>query len=431
MSVKSDPPPSPTSEAPRPRASHQVVAIALALLLGMQALTTDLYLPALPALTRDLGASMAAAQLTMSALILAFGLGQLAWGPVADRWGRRPVLLLGLAAYAGASAAAALAGSIEMLVLTRVLQGLSMAASVVVARAMVRDLFEPSEGMRVMSLGMSGLGLIAITSPLLGGWLVSTWGWRAAFWCVTGIGAAAWVFVWRALPESLPRANPDALRPALMLATWRRIVIHPTFLAWAGLSTCTYGGLFIFLAGSSFVYMNVLGLSAGQYGLALCSSSIAYLIGTVWCRRWLLRHGSTGTVRRGAFFTLAGGLSMAALALAGVQTVWAILIPQLAYAFGHAIHQSCGQAGAVGPFPREAGAASALSGFMLSLTAFLIGRWLGVALDAGSTLPLALGIGAGAIATATVAWTLVQRHGQPAAPTATAVAPHAPGAARG
>ncbi len=407
-------PSAPANASANARASTLVIALALALLLGIQPLTTDLYLPAFPALTRDLAAPMATAQLTLSALILAFGLGQLIWGPVADRWGRRPVLLLGLAGYVAASVASALASSIEVLVLTRISQGLTMAAAVVVARAMVRDLFQPSEGMRVMSLGMSGLGLIAMASPLLGGGLVSHGGWRAPFWCVALVGAAVWLFVWRALPESLPRANPLALRPALMVATWRRIIVNPTFLAWAGLSTCTYGGLFVFLAGSSFVYMDVLGLSAGQYGLALCSSSVSYLLGTVWCRRWLLRHGSAGAVKRAAAFTLVGGLSMAALALAGVQTVWAILLPQLAYTFGHGIHQSCGQAGAVGPFPQEAGAASALSGFLLALTAFGVGRWLGVALD-GTTLPLALGIATGAIATTTVAWTLVQRHGQPAA----------------
>jgi DHA1 family bicyclomycin/chloramphenicol resistance-like MFS transporter len=133
----------------------------------------------------------------------------------------------------------------------------------------------------------------------------------------------------------------------------------------------------------------------------------------VVCRRWLVRHGPTGAVRRAALISLAGGLSMAALALAGVQTVWAVLLPQLAYAFGHGTHQPCGQAGVVGPFPQQAGMASALSGFILAATAFLLGQWLGGALD-GTTRPLACGVGAASVAVALIGWTVVQRHGLPA-----------------
>ena len=121
-----------------------------------------------------------------------------------------------------------------------------------------------------------------------------------------------------------------------------------------------------------------------------------------------MRWGMAGAVRRGALFSLAGGLLMAGLALAGVQSIWAILVPQWLYAFGHGMHQPCGQAGAVGPFPQTAGAASALAGFMLALTAFVVGLWLGSAMD-GTVRPMALSIGLCSILTCTVAWTLVRR----------------------
>ncbi|MEN9484960.1 MAG: hypothetical protein RJB37_2840 [Pseudomonadota bacterium] len=156
--------------------------------------------------------------------------------------------------------------------------------------------------------------------------------------------------------------------------------------------------------------MQVVGLHAARDGLALCSSSVSYLAGTFVCRRWLVRHGMAGAVRRAAGFTLLGGLSMAALAAAGVQTVWAILVPQLLYAFGHGTHQACGQTGAVGPFPQQAGVAAALAGFLLAVVAFFIGQWLGLALD-GTTRPLAYGMAAGSVVTALIAWTTVQRHG--------------------
>jgi DHA1 family bicyclomycin/chloramphenicol resistance-like MFS transporter len=280
---------------------------------------------------------------------------------------------------------------------------------------MLRDLYEPHEGAQVMSLALSGLGVIAIAGPALGG-LVAAWsGWRAALWAVALCGVLTLAFVaWR-LPETLAVRNPQATRLAPLFGAWRRIARHRTFVAWTLLVSCTYGGLFTVLAGSAFVYIDVLGLSPAAYGLAMASGSLSYLAGTVVCRRWIVRHGITGAVRRGAFFTLAGGLSIAALALAGVHAVWALLLPQWLFAFGHGIHQPCGQAGAVGPFPQAAGAASALAGFVLAATAFGVGLWLGQALD-GTVLPYALGLAFWAVLTATVAWTLVQRLAPPARP---------------
>lgn len=391
--------------------SRAQVALALALLLGLQPVTTDLYLPALPQLRQALGASMTMAQQTMAALLLAFGLGQLVWGPVADRVGRRPVLLWGLALYALAGLGGALAGSVELLVAWRALQGLGMAAAVVCARALLRDLYEPREGAQVMAWGMSGLGLLAIASPSLGGALAAWGGWRATLAAVALAGAGVLAFVaWR-VPETARRLRPDATRPGPLLAAWRHIAGHRVFVAWALLTSCTYGGLFTMLAGSSFVYIDVLGLSPAVYGLLLGSGSLAYIAGTFVCRRWVLAHGPVGAIQRGAWFTLAGGLTMAVPAALGVQSVWAIALPQCLFALGHGVHQPISQAGAVGPFPEQAGAASALAGFVLAAVAFGIGLWLGAALD-GTVRPLAYGVGFWSLATCAVAWTLVRRLGR-------------------
>ena len=149
-----------------PVVSRRRAAVTLALLLGLQSVSTDVYLPALPMLTRELGAHISQAQLTLSAMILAFGLAQMVWGPLADRVGRRPVLLLGLAAYTLASVGCLLAGSIDSLLVWRVLQGAAMGAPVVVARAVLRDLYEPVQGAQVMALALGGLGLVALIGPL-------------------------------------------------------------------------------------------------------------------------------------------------------------------------------------------------------------------------------------------------------------------------
>jgi DHA1 family bicyclomycin/chloramphenicol resistance-like MFS transporter len=390
-----------------------VVVVLLTLLLGVQPVTTDLYLPALPTLQRALGASVGSAQLTLSMLIIAFGLSQLLCGPLADRFGRRPVLLVGLALYTAAALGGAAATSIGALVAWRALQGVAMAAAVTCGRSIVRDLYEPAEGARVMSRALTGLGFIAVASPLVGGFLVEAFGWQATLLALAVFGAVALAVVVFRLDETVPAKNLDAIRPRAIVANWAGVVADPTFRAWAALSGCTYGGLFCMLAGSSFVFIGILGVGRAAFGLVLASMSVAYIGGTVLCRRLLLRHGLLGTVRRGAWFSLAGGVSMAGLSLAGVHTVWAILVPQYQYAIGHGIHQPCGQAGAVGPFPEKAGTAASLSGFVMTVTALLAGLWLGRTLDA-TVHPMTLGVGVFSVLLALVAWTLVQRHGEPA-----------------
>lgn len=392
----------------RPDLSQRRAAFALSLLLGLQVVSTDIYLPALPQLRTALGASMAATQLTMSAHLLAFGIAQLVWGPVSDRVGRRPVLLAGLLLFTGAGIGAMLAASIESLVAWRVLQGAAMAASVVCARAIVRDLYEPATGAQVMALALTGLGLIAVLSPVLGGVAASGWGWRAALAIVATSGALTLGFVALRLPETARNLNPRATRIAPLLRAWRAIGTHPVFLAWTLLVASSYGGLFTVLAASSFVYIGLLGLSPQLYGLAMAAGSLTYLVSTLLCRRLIGRIGMVATVRCAAWFTLAAGVGAAGFAAAGVQTWWAVLLPQCLFLFGHGMHQPCGQAGVVAPFPRAAGTASALGGFVLALVAFAIGLWLGTAMD-GSTRPLAYGLAFWSAATCAVAWFGVQR----------------------
>ncbi|MBI5722193.1 MAG: Bcr/CflA family efflux MFS transporter [Burkholderiales bacterium] len=384
-------------------------AFALALLLGLQPIATDVYLPALPQLTKALAAPMALSQLTMSALILAFGIAQLAWGPVADRFGRRPVLLAGLALFALCGFGSALAPRVEVLIGWRALQGVALASAVVCARAMVRDLYEPVNGARVMSLAMSGLAVIAIGGPTLGGAVAAAFGWRGTLVLVGLAGLAALAYVGWQLPETVRRRNPAATHAGPLARNWSAMLRHPVFRAWTLLIACTYGGLFTILAASPFVYIEVLGLSSAAYGLTLAWGGGVYLISTFVGRRWIHRHGMAGAVTRGAAFTLAGG----ALALVATRVesgaLWWLLAAHGLYSFGHGMHQPCGQAGAVGPFPQAAGAASALAGFVLAIVAFAIGLALGAALD-GTVRPLAYGIAFWAAATAAVAWTLVRRH---------------------
>lgn len=401
--------------------SPGMVVLALSLLLGLQPITTDLYLPALPAMTQGFGATMPQAQLTLTALLLAFGMSQLVWGPLSDRFGRRPVLLWGLALYVLASTGSVVSGSIEQLVLWRTLQGVAMGAGVMGARAIVRDLYPPAEGARIMSKGLTGLGVIACASAPLGALLAEYLGWRTALGALAVFGAGTLlVLAWR-FEETLSQKNLAALQPATLLRTWAQILRHPTFWAYTLLATTSYGGLFTFLAASSFVFIQVLGLSKTAYGLAMLTMSLSYIVGTFICRRLLPSLGVRRTVALAGACTLTAGTSMGVLALAGVQHVAAIMLPFYLFMLGHGVHQPCGQSGAVGPFPQAAGAASAMSGFLMMVAAFVMGGWLGrslanVAEGAGSVLPLTNGIWFWSVLISATAWTLVQRFGDPRMP---------------
>jgi DHA1 family bicyclomycin/chloramphenicol resistance-like MFS transporter len=393
------------------RLSHAFAAAVLAGLMGLQPVTTDLMLPALPDLAADLAAPMATVQLTMSALILAFGLTQLVWGPVADRIGRRPVLLLGLALYTLASLAAALGGTATAVVVARALQGAALAAVVVCGRAMVRDLYPPHEGGMVMARALTGLGVIAILSPLVGGALV------AGLAAMAVVGAAAGLFIALKLPETLPPSRVNALRPGPLLRQVGATLAHPGFRAWALLTGCTYGGLFIFLAGSGVVLIDTLGLSPATAGLVMSTCAVSYIGGTMLARRWIPRLGLAGAVGRAAWLTLAASIALVGLSQWQAPSALLVMAPVCLYAVGHGVHMPCGQAGVVGPFPQAAGLASALAGFITSALAFGIGLWLGRALAPAATAvtPFALGIAACALATLALAWTLVRRHGDPRA----------------
>lgn len=399
-----------------------VVVVMLTLLLGIQPVTTDLYLPALPLLAVALDAPAASAQLTLSSLIIAFGVSQLFWGPLSDRFGRRPMLLAGLGVYSAAALAAALAPSMDWLIAARTLQGVGMGAAVACGRSVIRDLYEPREGARVMSQALAGLGLFAMFGPLVGAVVAKVTDWRYALGLVTLFGLLALAFVALRFVETVPRKNPQATRIAEIARNWWLIGRHPTFVAWTAITCASWCGLFAFLTTSSFVFIDVLGVGQVAYAVILLSSSLSYTAGTFFCRFLLTRTNAARAVAIGGAFSLAGGVSIIAVALAGMHTVSAFLPPIWLFAIGHGIHQPCGQAGVTSPFPDKAGTAASLSGFAMMATAFAAGIVLGRSMN-GTVYPLAFGVGAFGVLSAVVAWTLVRAHGDrpvhaPAAATA-------------
>jgi len=392
--------------------SPTLIILLLSMLMGIQPVTTDLYLPALPAIKSEFGAELSQVQLTLSALLLAFGTSQLAWGPLSDRFGRRPILLCGLSTFALAGLGCVLASSMHELIVWRALQGAAMGAVVMSGRAIVRDLYTPEAGAGVMSKALTGLGILACASAPLGGLLTDLFSWHAALSLVMGFGAIALVLVAWKFKETIHRKNPHALHFKVLAKTWWHIVRHPTFVAFSCVAIGSYGGLFTFLVSSSFVFIDLVGLARWQYSLLLFSMSFTYILGTLLCRRLLLRIGVPRTVAVGGGLSLVGGCWMALNAWLGWQSVMGLMGPFYLFIMAHGIHQPCGQSGAVGPFPKAAGAASALGGFLMMVAAFGTGLWLGVAKD-GSAIPMVQSIAFWSVMTALSAWLLVLRRGGP------------------
>jgi DHA1 family bicyclomycin/chloramphenicol resistance-like MFS transporter len=298
------------------------------------------------------------------------------------------------------------------LIFWRTVQGAAMGAGVMCARAIVRDLYTPAMGARVMSKGLSGLAVVACASAPLGGLLSDLFSWRIALLALAIFGAATLALVVLRFEETVQQKNPKALEPATLVRTWLEILRNRTFLAFSALSAASYGGLFTFLAASSFVFIKVLGLSKTQYGLIMFTMSLVYMLGTFLCRWLLPRFGVKRSVAMAGGFSLMGGSLLAGLNMAGVVTPWAIILPMYLFMLGHGIHQPCGQSGAIGPFPQAAGAASALNGFAMTLAAFAMGGWLGTHMD-GSVGPLTYGLWFWSALIALAAWTLVQKQGTP------------------
>lgn len=372
MSAAAGAPPS----APSPAISF---ALLLPLLLAAQPVATDSYLPALPEIARELGSASA----SLTAFVLAFGFAQLACGPLADRIGRRPVLLGGLALYALASAGGVFAPSMAWLVGLRVLHGFAMAAILVCARAAVRDLYPAHEGPHIMARGLTGLGIVALFAPVMGAFAVEELGWR---WVLGGMAVYAlvlWAMCHRWFGETLrPPVTGAAAAPRGSL---REVFASASFRAWASVAASTYAGIFSFLLLSPMVYIGYLGLTPIQYGWIPAGGSLVYIFSTTMCRRLLRRRGAVRTVQLGATLSLAGPL------LAGLGcwllplSVWPLLLGHGVYCLGHGIHQPCGQAGAVGDLPHLAGRAVSWSGFGMMVAGFVVGQAAATFIDPASS----------------------------------------------
>ena len=384
--------------------------VLLTTMLGLQPLATDLYLPALPQLASDLGVSTGAAQSTLSVFIAGFAMAQLFVGPMSDRFGRYPVVLGGALLYMVSSTLGVFAPTLGWLVPLRLLQALGLCCTVLCARAIVRDLYEPAPGTRVLARALGWMTSFTLLGPIVGGSLLIFFSWRATF-VVLAVASAlvvAATLAW--LPETNRHLNPAATRPRDLLRTYLTIARSPDFRAYALIGTCSYATLFSFISGSSFVLIRVLGLTPTQYGIAFGMVTMGFLPGTLITRRLEPRLGLRRTTMIGGAIALASGITLNALAFSGVHSAWAICLPMFVMLLSHGLLQPVCMVGAIGAFPRNAGAAAALLGFVMHTTAALVGWWIGASLG-DTALPMTATIGAISCVTAVSSWTLLRERG--------------------
>jgi len=380
-----------------------------ALLAGLSAigpLTTDLYLPSLPDIVRLLGATPSQGQLTISAYLIGFAAGQIVYGPLSDRHGRKPVLLGAIALYCFASLVCTLATSIQVLIAARVLQALGGCGGIVLARAVVRDLYAGARAGRELSMIGSVMALAPVLAPIAGGALHVAFGWRSNFFSVAAASVLGGIVVWQLLPETLPQRSPP-LSLATILNSYRIIARDPRFFAYLGLASGCYAGLFAWISASSFVLQDLYGQPPFTFGVAFALASVGYMIGSTIAARLVVRLGIDRTIGIGGCALAAGGLGMAAALALGLTSAYSLVLPMALYLAGMGMVLPQSIAGAMTPFPERAGTASALFGFGQQTTASLCGAIVGSMLGA-SAWPLAVAVSFTGCATL-VLWVLTRQ----------------------
>jgi DHA1 family bicyclomycin/chloramphenicol resistance-like MFS transporter len=280
-----------------------------------------------------------------------------------------------------------------MLLVARALQALGGSGGIVLARAVVRDLYSGARAGRELSVMGSVMALAPVLAPILGGALQAGLGWRSIFFALVAAGLAGAGVIWLMLPETLPKRAAERVSAASMLRSYRVVARNPAYLAYLALGSAVYAGLFAWISGASFVLQNLYGLSPFAFGAAFALASIGYMAGATAAARLVTRIGLDGIIGLGGAFAAAGGLGMVAAVALGFGSAFSLVLPVAVYLAGLGMVLPQSIAGAMTPFPERAGAASSLFGFIQQSAAALCGAVVGWLLG-DNAWPLAAAVAA-------------------------------------
>ena len=372
-------------------AEHRRILL-LGAIIALAPMSIDLYLPALPTLQQALGGTAAQGQLTLSVYFLGLAMGQLIYGPVSDRIGRRKPLYFGLALYALAALGCTLATDINSLIALRFLQALGGCAGMVIVRAVVRDLYTPQDMARVLSMLLLVMGVAPILAPLIGSWVFVAFGWQAVFGVLVAYGLACLIMPASSLPEPLARPG-EALEFMRVLKGYGRLLRHRRFMGYALSGGIAQASLFAYIAVSSFVFIDFYALSPTQYGLLFGVNAFGLILGSQ-INNWMLTRYRAERVLRSALIAYSSfGVVLALVVITGLGGLPGVLIPlwcciaSLGFTFPNST------AAAMAPFGDRAGMAAALLG-TLQYGLAAIASGVVASLHDGTALAMALAIAA-------------------------------------
>jgi DHA1 family bicyclomycin/chloramphenicol resistance-like MFS transporter len=372
--------------------SYYQLAVTLGALTAIGPLAIDMYLPALPTIARELGASASAVQVSVVVYFIGMAAGQAVYGPVSDRIGRKPALCFGLGLFLVSSIGCALASNVETLVAFRLAQSLGGCASVVIPRAVVRDYFEEREAVRMLSLLMLVFGLAPILAPWIGGQLLIGLGWRSIFW-LHAVYAVFWLIVVVAsLDESLPaeRRRRDPL--GVVVRVYGRLMSDRIYIGYVLTGSLIFAGLLAYIAGSPFVFIELFHVPPERYGLYFGTNAIG-IISASQANRWLAHRVDPRRVLAVVLpVSLFAGLVLLFNAYTGFGGFGGILLPLFCFIATHGFVMPNTVALALAPHRAVAGSASALLGTLQFVLGATAGTLLGL-IGNGTAVPLAAVVG--------------------------------------
>jgi DHA1 family bicyclomycin/chloramphenicol resistance-like MFS transporter len=297
-------------------------------------LSTDLYTPSLPHLQGVFDTDAERVQLTMSLNLLGFALAQLLYGPLSDRIGRRPVLLGGMLGFALASLGCAFAGSIEALVVARVLQGMTACAEAVVGYAVIRELYDETAAVRVLGAYGMAIAFAPAIGPVIGGHMHVLFGWRSNFFLLTGLILVVAFLIWRNLPETLREPDPGAVDPRRILRGYLALLGDSAFMAYALIAGMVIAGLFAMVTAFPFLFIERMGVRTEHYGYYYAAIVLAYFLGSLLVNRVAGHLSSDRLLAIGLGFCAVGGLALLLLVAGGLETPVRATATQCLFAFG-------------------------------------------------------------------------------------------------
>ena len=368
------------------QASSRLIFI-LAAIVALGPLSVDLYLPAMPSMVQAFGTDVDHVQLTLSSYLLGFAVFHLVCGPLSDRYGRKPILIIGLSIYVVMSIGCALAETIEELILFRFLQALGACCAPTLGRAVVRDVFPPDQAVKALAYVSSLMALAPVVAPSIGGVLLLYGDWTLAFWALAVCGVLALVLVIFCVPESLP--EKQSLHPMKILQNYLVLLRHAAYMGNVITASCLYAGVFAFLSGASFVLIDFMGVGAQQFGIYFVFIVVGYIGGNPFTARVGAGWPARDLFRLGIALSCVASSVMVGFFWLQWFSPFHVVIPTLFVSMGVGMVMPKATGEALKPFPHMAATASALMGFLQMGAASLAGWLVGMFLQ-GPPMPMAL-----------------------------------------